>query len=299
MKRILTSAGSLALVGLLGVLLAGCRRGSGFPAFTEPPTVSANPNPAAPLVALVRFCADAPVNTSLQVSDGARTWWLAYDDSNDPEEGLPVVGMRPDRRHEIRVSISDADGKGMEAPEPLEFTTPPLPSDPAEFPPIRVTVSKPDEMEPGITLFNPRRRRLGAPKFGQSYGMLLPRDEIEKITWTNVLQFNSWTRIREYTHTTPPELVWEVVLEDTSEEDPIGWALFGGERLGSLIPFRLPGTDEYLPPVHVRREAERDAAAGWAGTKDEERDVRGGLLWRAACWDGNDRRLTIGNGAMG
>lgn len=557
MKRVLTSVGSLALIGLLGVLPAGCRRGSRFPAFTEPPTVSANPNPAAPLVAVVRFSADAPVNTFLQVSDGDRIWWLVHDDSKDPEEGLSVVGMRPDRRHEIRVSISDADGKGMEAPEPLEFTTPLLPSDPAEFPPIRVTVSKPDKMEPGITLFNPRRRRVGAPRFGQSfgmlvavdaagevvwyyrtdsrisdlerlangnivyitqdyraveidllgnvvsqwyaasrpqgptdgipvatlafhheidelpsgnlvilgvekraiedyytseydanaprktqnvmgdqiiefqrdgkvvwtwnafdhldpfrigyetfggywvrrgfpdtvdwshangllyderddallvsmryqaailkidrksgevrwvlgepsgwpetlqdrvlklegetrwfyhqhaptptpngtlllfdngnyrarpftppvppaetytraveyaideenmtaqevwasegpgddavvsfamgdvdwlpqtgnvlvcYGMLLPRDEIEKITWTNVLRFNSWTRMREYTHTTPPELVWEIVLEDTSDQDPIGWALFGGERVASLIPFRLPGT---------------------------------------------------------
>ncbi|EDN71182.1 Arylsulfotransferase [Beggiatoa sp. PS] len=71
-----------------------------------------------------------------------------------------------------------------------------------------------------------------------SYGFLMPRDKIDKIkpTWENVLDFRAWSRTREYTHTLPPELVWEVVMEDNSKTNPIGWIIFGAERIPTLSP---------------------------------------------------------------
>ena len=116
-------------------------RDAARPTFTVPPVVSPNPNPKVPLAALVRFAADRPVRTTVHVSDGQREWERTYDDSWNPQEGLPVLGMRPGRQHQLRVSIEDEAGNGARAPEVLTFTTPPLPAGRGEFPPIRVTVS--------------------------------------------------------------------------------------------------------------------------------------------------------------
>lgn len=77
------------------------------------------------------------------------------------------------------------------------------------------------------------------PKTGNilvAYGFLLPRDEIDKITWKNILDFRAWTRVREYTHTNPPEIVWEIIMKDDSKKESVGWIIFGAERIPSLSP---------------------------------------------------------------
>jgi len=76
---------------------------------------------------------------------------------------------------------------------------------------------------------------LGEPS-GWPEELHVPQDEINKITWDNVRQFPSWSRIREYTHTNSPELVWEAVMKDNSKENLIGWIIFGAERIPSLDP---------------------------------------------------------------
>ncbi len=40
-----------------------------------------------------------------------------------------------------------------------------------------------------------------------------------------------WSRVREYRHTTPPQVVYDVVLADSSEKAPVTWIAFGGERV--------------------------------------------------------------------
>ena len=142
---------------ILQFVLAGCVAVG--PEFEEAPTITANPNPAVPQAAVVRFKAEYATHMVLEVSDGENDWSLEYDGGDDPEMGLPVVGMRPGREHTIKVGISDGMGF-REAPEALRYTTPPLPDDPARFPPLEVTVNQADELEPGFVLFNPRRRRI-------------------------------------------------------------------------------------------------------------------------------------------
>ncbi|MCP5114724.1 MAG: aryl-sulfate sulfotransferase [bacterium] len=168
--------------------------------FAAEPRVMANPNPSVPLAAVIQFEADAPAETTLSVSDGERNWELQYPESRDPTRGLPVLGMRPGRRHEIRVSIRDANGERLTAPKTLEFVTPSLPADPAEFPPINVRVSKPDRMEPGVTVLSVRRSLARRPPgagarqpatladvdrstFGVSYGLLLGLDTAGEVVW--------------------------------------------------------------------------------------------------------------------
>ncbi len=159
------------------------------PRFVDPPAVSANPNPAAPLAAVLRFKADQPVTTLVDVTDGKNRWQLRFKPDRDLSKGLPVVGMRAARKHEIRVTLADAAGEKTAAPETLEFTTPALPTDPAEFPPIRVTVSKPQRMEPGYRIFSPRRSRDGDPRFGSGFGMLIAVDAAGEPVW--YLRINS------------------------------------------------------------------------------------------------------------
>lgn len=170
--------------------------------FTSPPRVEQNSNPAVPLAALVRFSVSAPVETSLAISDGERKWEVRFSASYSPSEGLPIVGLRPGRRHEIRVQVRDRAGKVTRAPQPLTFSAPPLPTGGVDFPPIQVKVSDPKQMEPGWTLLSVRRqgrgpaggggqaRRGGAPggaaeepAFATSYGLILALDEQGQVVW--------------------------------------------------------------------------------------------------------------------
>ena len=45
-------------------------------------------------------------------------------------------------------------------------------------------------------------------------------------------------RIVEVTHSEPPEIVFELLIEDPSAEDPIGWMVYRSERLPDLYPNR-------------------------------------------------------------
>jgi hypothetical protein len=68
------------------------------------------------------------------------------------------------------------------------------------------------------------------------YGLVLARDQLKQHSWDTVLGSKSWTRIREYTHTTPPQLVWEVIINNDSKTDGPGWTLFGVKRIPNLNP---------------------------------------------------------------
>ena len=172
-----------SIAATLAVALATCSSGPGV---SGPVTVEPNPNPAVPLAAVVKFVTKSPVKTTISVTDGANEWTLDYDFSQDPREGLAVVGMRPDRRHEIHVTVRAGNG-AEERFGPFEFVTPALPEAGVEFPPINVTVSSPEKMEPGVTLFNPRRRRVGRSqevnRFNADFGMLMALDSAGEVVW--------------------------------------------------------------------------------------------------------------------
>ena len=160
---------------------------SNKPTFTNNPTLIGNPNPRVPQAAIVTFNANEAVTTFIDVSDGTNDWRLIYDDSYDPSLGLGVVGMRPGREHSIRVTIRNTNGAETTANEIFSFTTPTLPDTGVEFPPIDVRESKPEAMEPGVTLFNPRRRQVGRGQeianFNAEFGMLVVLDDAGEVLW--------------------------------------------------------------------------------------------------------------------
>ncbi len=183
MRSLTLSTGAL----LTALVLAGCAaltRPAAPLRVVEQPRVSANPNPAVPLAAVVSFDVNRPVSTTIEINEGAHRWSLHFDDTRAPAKGLPVVGMRPGRRHILRVTVRDRSG-ATQTLRPLGYTTPALPTDPAEFPKIHVKAHLPAKVEPGLTLFNPRRRIPGAAsrRFNQGFGMLVAVDERGEVVW--------------------------------------------------------------------------------------------------------------------
>jgi len=109
------------------------------------------PSEYVPLAAQVTFTTDRPTTVTLEFDDGQRRWTVDIGQAATLDHVVPILGMRPGRTHDIRVIVTDEDG-GTSTSEGLVVTTDPLPGD---FPPIDVRVSKPDRMEPGVTLFEP------------------------------------------------------------------------------------------------------------------------------------------------
>lgn len=63
------------------------------------------------------------------------------------------------------------------------------------------------------------------------FGALVSQDHYDEMTWLNRGRFPQWTMVREYTHTTPAEIAWEMRILPLTDESPIGWTLFGAERI--------------------------------------------------------------------
>ncbi|MEF8787895.1 MAG: aryl-sulfate sulfotransferase, partial [Planctomycetota bacterium] len=66
------------------------------------------------------------------------------------------------------------------------------------------------------------------------YGFMIRPQDLEDITWRTRLQFNGWTQLREYTHESPPEVVWQLSLHPLDRDSGIGWNCFGAHRLQAL-----------------------------------------------------------------
>ena len=131
--------------------------------FLSPPRMEQNPNPAVPLAAVLSFESLDAVATRVDFDDGERTWSIDFDRVPDERELLPILGMRPARRHEIRVTIFDSAGGSQQWDGELEYTTPPLPVDRYFMPDYDVRVAQPERMEPGVTILSVRRSLLLRP----------------------------------------------------------------------------------------------------------------------------------------
>ena len=91
----------------LALLVTAC---SDWPSFRTDPVLRANPNLAVRLAAVLEFESDSPATVLIDVTDGDNSWRLEYGPENGPANGLPVVGMRPGRWHEVRISLRSASG---------------------------------------------------------------------------------------------------------------------------------------------------------------------------------------------
>ena len=97
------------------------------------------------------FATDRPVRAQIYLDDGHTSRLVAETGFNSNQFSLPVLGLRPDTTYKLRFDIRDAFSMQIPFPTELAFRTDPLPAD---FPSIAATVSNPELMEPGVTLFN-------------------------------------------------------------------------------------------------------------------------------------------------
>lgn len=63
------------------------------------------------------------------------------------------------------------------------------------------------------------------------YGALLSPDHMDNMTWWNRGRFPQWTMVREFSHTNPTEIVWEMRIMPRTKESKVGWTLFGADRI--------------------------------------------------------------------
>ncbi|MDP6174054.1 MAG: aryl-sulfate sulfotransferase, partial [Rhodospirillales bacterium] len=131
-----------------------------------------------------------PVTTTVTIQDGARRREISFDQSHDPEAGLPIISMRAGREHRFWVTITDQAGASA-GPVPLTYRTPDLPADTVDMPSIHLIGAEPEAMEPGYTLLSIRRTALlrahwATPKqaeFEEKWGLLAALDEEGEVVW--------------------------------------------------------------------------------------------------------------------
>ena len=159
-------------------------------AFSSTPEFVVNPSGRVPLAAAIKFTATVDVTARVEIGDGSNHWGESFAfASTGSSSFVPIVGMRPDREHRITLTITDA--KGASYDEVFKHTTPPLPANPREFPPIHVVASEPSRMEPGVTFLSVRRRALGRPHymtekqkaFSVNWGRLVALDSTGEVVW--------------------------------------------------------------------------------------------------------------------
>jgi arylsulfate sulfotransferase len=103
----------------------------------------------APLAGTLQLSTDMEIRISISVDDGLQVWKRNFYDYATTHS-LPLLGFKPGRTNVITISLFDKSRNSITLPQPIVFVTPPLPSD---FPSSVVFTSKPDQMEPGYTLF--------------------------------------------------------------------------------------------------------------------------------------------------
>ncbi len=114
-----------------------------------------NPNPRAPLAAVLSFDLDSRIEVRAVVSDVDRSFEIGFGLLGPGNMELPVLGMRPDRDHRVTVLAGEAS-----AALPV-YRTSPLPGGHGFPPELRVNIERRELREPGIILLSVHRLPTG------------------------------------------------------------------------------------------------------------------------------------------
>jgi arylsulfate sulfotransferase len=177
---------SLAMVGLALAQAVGAA-----PAFTAAPTIVQNPNPRAPLAAVLHLATSEPVEVTVKLKDGQRSWSVQFPSASNLQRSLPIVGLRPAVEHQAKVSIRSKSGKVVSFPQSLKYRPPALPASLFDFPQLKVHRADVSRMEPGITLLTVRRRALGRSEFQTTrqrefalgWSLIVGVNELAEVVW--------------------------------------------------------------------------------------------------------------------
>jgi arylsulfate sulfotransferase len=173
-----------------GLLLACVQPAFAQPSFERKPELQANPNPRAPLAAVLTFKASGPVTTAVNIDDGATQRIVHFSQFHDPEKGLAIIDLPADRSVLVTVEISDRSGT-TRAPEVLSLKTPALPKAGLEWPTLTTKIADGSVLEPGLRFLSIRRRAPGRQsfqtksqqEFSRGWGLILALDSKGDVRW--------------------------------------------------------------------------------------------------------------------
>jgi hypothetical protein len=165
------------------------------PVFEQAPEVKANPNPRAPLAAVLTFKASGPVTTAVSIDDGLAKRTLNFGPHLDPAKGLPIVDLAAGRQFNVTVQISDKSGTTTSS-KVLSFRTPALPAPGLEWPTLTTTLADGGVLEPGLRFVSVRRRAPGRQsfqtksqqEFSRGWGLILALDAKGDVRWYYISQ---------------------------------------------------------------------------------------------------------------
>lgn len=121
------------------------------PKFTRPPVLKRNPNSTAPLVVIVEFETAQAVYAELRILDDQNQRFLRVAKKPQRKIRFPVLGLKAARDYTIDLYLRKKQNGNPVRVKRFQYRTPHLPAD---FPPLTVLTSKPEKMEPGVTMFN-------------------------------------------------------------------------------------------------------------------------------------------------
>ena len=185
-----------------------------------------NPNPRVPLAAILSFDSSGAGRTVVSLDDGERQWDIEFERLPAYGTPLPILGMKADRQHIIKVAIEGKDGTRLTWNGVLKYRTPPLPEDSYFWPNIKVLVAQPERMEPGFTFMSVRRsahlrpqdRTQAQQKFVISYGLLLCLDSDGEVVW----YYQSDNRIAGIDRLRNGNIIYHLASFETVEMDMLG-----------------------------------------------------------------------------
>ncbi len=143
----------------------------------SPPDIVVNPSGNAPLAAVMKFQTDMPaVPTRVDIEGGTNSD-LKHSDKFATEHEVLVLGLKPGKTQTVTIGLVNETGQ-TGATQPVSVTTSPLPD---YFPPLEITVRKPEKMEPGYSLIP----YMKWPKTGldEKFGLLALYDNEGEVIW--------------------------------------------------------------------------------------------------------------------
>jgi arylsulfate sulfotransferase len=141
------------------------------PALTSAPAIARNPNPAAPLAAILTFDTDEPAVSGIELNGSGV---VRAESQASTHHVVPVVGLIAGALNSIRITLTDSSGNTNSLAGRLEYNAPPLPAD---FPPLRTSVLDQFHLTPGFTIFNV------TPLSPPAYGLIVAVNSKGQVGW--------------------------------------------------------------------------------------------------------------------
>lgn len=143
------------IIAFFGIAIAGCHNNADMPVpeFMAAPQV-AEP-PAAPLARTLDVSTDIATKIEVIADDGNGHQINIVFPGLETDHQLTLLGLRPNRSYDLTIMATAANGQQRTLTLKDVITTAPLP---AEFPLINLRSNVPNQMEPGYTLLDARRK---------------------------------------------------------------------------------------------------------------------------------------------